>query len=731
MKFKSMALLMLTMAMPAMADQVTVNTQGVSLVLDVENGQPAKYLYFGARLDERDKANLSVTANGRMDVYPAYGLNTPAESALALRHADGNMSTALVATGYDSRQEANATVTVIHLKDAVYPVKVDLCYRAYKDVDLIEAWSEITNEEKGTVTLTTFASAMLPIRRGNVWMSHLSGTWASEGYVNNELLTPGEFVIRNADGTRNSHTDHAEVMFSLDGKGQENVGRVIGAALVYGGNYKLKAVTDDTDYHYFFAGINEENSEYHLRKGETFKTPALALTFSNEGLSGASRNFHKWGRKYVLAHGSQLRDILLNSWEGVYFDINQQGMDQMMADIASMGGELFVMDDGWFGTKYQRNSDNCALGDWEVDRKKLPDGIDGLLRDAKKNGVKFGIWIEPEMTNTTSELYEKHPDWVVKAPKRDAVLGRGGTQLVLDLSNPKVQDYAFSIVDNLLSKYPEIAYIKWDANMGIMNHGSQYLSMTDQSHLYIAYHQGFRKVVDRIRAKYKDVVIQCCASGGGRANWGMLRDFDEFWVSDNTDAFQRIYMQYGTSYFFPAIAMACHISAVPNHTVFRTTSLKYRIDVAMSGRLGMEIQPKNMTDEEKALCKKAISQYKEIRPVVQMGDLYRLVSPYDNEGLASLMYVSEAKDKAVFYWWKMANFYNVHLPRVKMAGLDANRIYKVRELNAIDLKPLYCEGKAYTGKYLMDHGLEMPYTNEVEWGKKTDWSSRVIYLEAE
>ena len=731
MKFKSMALLMLTMAMPAMADQVTVNTQGVSLVLDVENGQPAKYLYFGARLDERDKANLSVTANGRMDVYPAYGLNTPAESALALRHADGNMSTALVATGYDSRQEANATVTVIHLKDAVYPIKVDLCYRAYKDVDLIEAWSEITNEEKGTVTLTTFASAMLPIRRGNVWMSHLSGTWASEGYVNNELLTPGEFVIRNADGTRNSHTDHAEVMFSLDGKGQENVGRVIGAALVYGGNYKLKAVTDDTDYHYFFAGINEENSEYHLRKGETFKTPALALTFSNEGLSGASRNFHKWGRKYVLAHGSQLRDILLNSWEGVYFDINQQGMDQMMADIASMGGELFVMDDGWFGTKYQRNSDNCALGDWEVDRKKLPDGIEGLLRDAKKNGVKFGIWIEPEMTNTTSELYEKHPDWVVKAPKRDAVLGRGGTQLVLDLSNPKVQDYAFSIVDNLLSKYPEIAYIKWDANMGIMNHGSQYLSMTDQSHLYIAYHQGLRKVVDRIRAKYKDVVIQCCASGGGRANWGMLRDFDEFWVSDNTDAFQRIYMQYGTSYFFPAIAMACHISAVPNHTVFRTTSLKYRIDVAMSGRLGMEIQPKNMTDEETALCKKAISQYKEIRPVVQMGDLYRLVSPYDNEGLASLMYVSEAKDKAVFYWWKMANFYNVHLPRVKMAGLDANRIYKVRELNAIDLKPLYCEGKAYTGKYLMDHGLEMPYTNEVEWGKKTDWSSRVIYLEAE
>ncbi len=717
--------------MPAMAEQVSVNTKGMSLVFDVENGKPAQYLYFGTKLNNADLQNLTVADNGRMDVYPAYGLNTPAEAALAMRHSDGNLSTALVAVGSSVSQEANATVTTIHLKDPAYNIQVDLKYRAYKDVDMIEAWTEIKNGEKGTVTLTSFASAMLPIRRGDVWMSHLSGTWANEAQVQNEKLASGEFVIRNTDGTRPSHTDHAEVMFSLNGKGLENTGDVIGVALVYSGNYKLKTVTDDTEYHYFFAGINSENSEYHLKKGETFKTPALALTYSTEGLSGASRNFHKWGRKYVLAHGDQPRDILLNSWEGVYFKINQEGMDQMMKDIADMGGELFVMDDGWFGDKYKRNTDNSSLGDWVVDKTKLPDGIEGLLRDAKKNGVKFGIWIEPEMTNTTSELYEKHPDWIIKAPKRDAVLGRGGTQLVLDLSNPKVQDFVYGVVDNLLSKYPEIAYIKWDANMPIMNHGSQYLPAADQSHLYIAYHQGFAKVMERIRAKYKDVVIQCCASGGGRANWGFLRGFDEFWCSDNTDALQRVYMQYGTSYFFPAIAMGAHISAVPNHTVFRTTSLKYRIDVAMSGRLGMEIQPKNMTDEEKALCKKAISEYKEIRPVVQMGDLYRLVSPFDNQGLASLMYVSEAKDKAVFYWWKVANFYNVHLPRVKMAGLDANKMYKVRELDVIDNKPLDCEGKSYSGKYLMEHGLEMPYTNEVDWAKKTDWSSRVLYLEAQ
>ena len=713
----------------AMAAPVTVETPRISLVIEVENGHQPHYLYFGKHLKDNELKTIQHPWGGRMDIYPAYGMNPAAEAAFSMRHADGNLSTTLLVTGYDQTPTDNATVTTIHLKDPVYPTTVDVCYKAYRDVDMIETWTEITNGEKATVTLTQFASACLPIRRGDVWLSHLHGSWGNEAKLTEEPILPGQMIIKNKDGVRNAHTDHAEVMFSLDGKGQEGYGDVIGAALCYSGNYRLKIDTDDTDYHYFFAGINEDNSEYHLKKGETFCTPALAITFSNEGLSGASRNFHKWGRKYKLMHGDKERKILLNSWEGVYFDINQQGMDQMMADIASMGGELFVMDDGWFGDKYPRKTDNSSLGDWVVDKTKLPDGIEGLLRDARKNGVKFGIWIEPEMTNTISELYEKHPDWVVKAPKRDAVLGRGGTQLLLDLSNPKVQDYVFSVVDDLLTKYPEIDYIKWDANMNVANHGSQYLPAADQSHLYIAYHEGFKKVCERVRAKYPDVTIQACASGGGRANWGVLPWFDEFWVSDNTDALQRIYMQWGTSYFFPSIAMASHISAVPNHTVFRTTSLKYRIDVAMSARLGMEIQPKNMTEEEKAQCRKAIAEYKEIRPIVQFGDLYRLVSPYDKKGLASLMYVTENKDKAVFYWWKTESFQNEHLPRVKMAGLNPDKMYTVRELDRVDVRPLDCEGKSYSGAYLMSHGLEMPTRNDVEWNKKNEWSSRVLLLE--
>ena len=715
----------------AWSKQLLVETPHMSLVINAEEGSVPEYVYFGAKLSAQDVSNLpKPSADGRMDAYPAYGMNAPAEPAFAMKHADGSMATQLIVTGSESWGEGNATLTIIHTADKVYPVKVDIIYKVYNDVDMIETWTEIQSGEKAA-TLTRFASGMLPVRRGEVWVSHLYGSWANEGRLVEEPLTPGELIIRNNDGIRNSHTDHGEVMLSLDGKASENFGDVIGAAICYSGNYRMRIVTDDTEYHYLFGGINEDNSEYHIKKGETFKTPHLALTFSKEGLSGVSRNFHKWGRKYMMMHGDKERKILLNSWEGVYFNINQEGMDQMMGDIASMGGELFVMDDGWFGDKYPRNVDNSSLGDWVVDKRKLPDGIEGLLRDAKKHGVKFGIWIEPEMTNSVSELYEKHPDWVLKAPGRDLVLGRGGTQLVLDLSNPKVQDFCFKIVDDLMSKFPEIDYIKWDANMSVMNHGSQYLPMEEQSHLYIKYHEGFAKVCDRIRAKYPDLTIQACASGGGRANWGVLPWFDEFWVSDNTDALQRIYMQWGTSYFFPAIAMASHISIVPNHTVYRTTSLKYRIDVAMSGRLGMEIQPRNMTEEEKEQCRKAIEEYKLIRPVVQFGDIYRLQSPYDHKGVASLMYVAEQKDRAVFYWWKTESFQNEHLPRVKMAGLDPLRMYTVHELNRIDVKPLDFEGKSFSGEYLMNHGLEIPYRHVVEWNKKNDWSSRVLELKSE
>ena len=712
-------------------DLVHINTCSLSLVLDARPGKPLKFLYFGDRLCGSDVRTLLSSGMQALDAYPVYGMNCPSEAALSVVHPDGDMTLELVVEDVSVVQEPDAVVTRVRLKDTIYPFHVDVCYRAWNDSEMIETWTEIRNLERKPVRLARFDSAYLPVRKGDVWLSHLYGSWANEGIVACGPLEPGVKVIKNKDGVRNSHTAHAEVMISLDGRPSENSGDVIGVALCYSGNYELRFDTNDSDWHHFFAGINPDASEYVLGPKESFVTPALALTYSREGLSGVSRNFHSWARKHMLAHGDRERKILLNSWEGVYFDISEDGMDSMMGDIASMGGELFVMDDGWFGDRYPRNRDNSSLGDWTVDTDKLPNGIAGLVKTAGRHGVGFGIWIEPEMTNTVSELYEKHPDWVLKPALREPVTGRGGTQLVLDLGNPEVQDFVFGVVDRLMTEHPEIEYIKWDANMAIMNHGSQYLPDDRQSHMYIEYHRGFASICDRIRAKYPDLVIQACASGGGRANYGVLPWFDEFWVSDNTDALQRIYMQWGTSYFFPAIAMASHISAAPNHQTFRTIPLKYRIDVAMSGRLGMEIQPKNMTEEEKALCRKAISEYRMIRPVVQFGDIYRLVSPYDGFNIASMMYCSQDKSQAVFYWWKLEHFCDEHLPRVKMAGLDPDRMYRIKELDRIDNRPLPFEGMSFSGRYLMSTGLEIPYRHTVDYHKQNDWSSRVLYLVAE
>ena len=731
MNLKKISLLLAaaSIAAPAIrAEIVNITTDHNSLVLDAKKDGGLDFLYYGTRLTNAEAAALRDAGIPALDAFPFYGTFPEHESAMAMTHADGNMTMDMAVQGVTTSPDGKGTVTTVTMKDRFYPVTVALKYRTFPKDDIIEMWTETTNNEKKNITLRQFASMSLPVRYGDVWLQNYHGAWANEARVNDEPLRPGMKVIKNRDGGRNSHTSHGEIMLSLDGKAQEQTGRVIGAAVEYGGNYKLRIDTDESLQHRLFAGMDEENSAYNLKPKETFVTPPVAMTYSADGMGTVSRRFHRWGRENRLAHGDKERKILLNSWEGVYFDINEQGMDRMMQDIASMGGELFVMDDGWFGVKYPRKNDSSSLGDWMVDTQKLPNGINGLLESAKKHGVKFGIWIEPEMTNTISEFYEKHPDYVIKAPNRDVVKGRGGTQLVLDMANPKVQDVVFHIVDTLMTKYPEIDYIKWDANAPVMSHGSQYQTADNQSHLYIGYHEGLKKTLERIRAKYPDVTIQLCASGGGRVNWGLLPWFDEFWTSDNTDALQRIYMQWGTSAFFPAIAMGSHISATPNHTTFRTVPIKFRSDVAMSGRLGMEIQPANMSEEDKALCRQAIEDYKKIRPIVQFGDLYRLLSPYDNKGAASLMYVNPEKDDAVFFWWKTDPSYGQKMPRVRMAGLNPDKLYTVTELNRIDNTPLPFEGKQFTGKFLMESGLEIPVRHDVDWHKKMDYSSRVLRL---
>ena len=511
----------------------------------------------------------------------------------------------------------------------------------------------------------------------------------------------------------------------MGGKATENRGEVFGGNLMWSGNYKTKIEATNNGLT-VISGINEETSAYHLTAGETFSTPEFIMAYSTEGKGGVSRAFHKWARRYALHGGQKLRDILLNSWEGVYFKVNQEVMDQMMGDIASLGGELFVMDDGWFGDKYPRDNGETSLGDWTVAKGKLPQGIKGLTEAARKHGIKFGIWIEPEMANTKSELYENHPEWILQQKNRTLSTGRGCTQVVLDLCNPKVQDYVFSITDNLLTENPEIAYIKWDCNADIMNYGSLYLPKNRQSEIYIRYHMGLRRVLERIRAKYPDVVIQVCASGGGRVTYGLLPWFDEFWTSDNTDAYQRIFIQWGDSHFYPAIAQASHVSASPNHQTRRELPIKFRFDVAMTGRLGMELQPKDMTDQEKAFAKRAIAAYKTIRPVVQQGDQYRLISPYDRGASAALMYINEEKTHAAVFAYRIDYLNGQPMPKVRLDGVDENRNYRIKDLTPQDEKrPCDLDGKVVSGRILKYAGLN------VSGALRRPWSSVALELTAE
>ena len=710
----------------AWSGSVLVSTPNTSLLLHANEGEDLRFAYFGDRIEENQIHQIHDAWDGlNRTAYPTFG--SPANQLFALQavHADGNWTTDLTVDQVETTEEDNAKLTAITLKDKAYPFQVKLYYRAYKDIDMIETWSEISHTEKKTVVLKRFDSGHFMIRRGDVWISHLHGSWGDEAGVTTEPLTPGIKLIENVDGARNAHIDHPEVMFSLDGKPQENEGRVIGAALCWSGNYAIRMATDNNFVHRIFAGIDSETAEYNLAPKEVFATPKLALTYSQEGLSGASRNFHRWARHAGMLHnGNRVRDILLNSWEGVYLDVDEEKMSQMMEDIAAMGGELFVMDDGWFGDKYRRVQDNSSLGDWVVDKKKLPNGLENLVRTAQKNGIKFGIWIEPEAVNSKSELFEKHPEWALQAPGRSLIYGRGGTQLLLDVCNPEVQDFIFGVVDNLLTRHPQIAYIKWDANIELRNYGSTYLPRDKQSHIYIDYHRGLEKIMQRIRAKYPDVVIQACASGGGRANYGVMPYFEEFWVSDNTDALQRIYMQWGSSYFYPSNAMAQHISAAPNHQTGRVIPIKFRCDVAMSGRLGLELQPSKMTEEERAQSTQAIKDYKTVREVIQLGNLYRLVSPYDHKGIASLMYTDDAKGKAVFFAYKMDNFVNQVVPRVCLRGLDPLKNYRVRELNVkTGNRPCFLDGKTFSGRLLMNTGIELPLGG--------DYASCVLELTAE
>jgi alpha-galactosidase len=683
--------------------------------------------YYGNKII--NPTELKKNTSEHTSAFSTFGGSEINEPAFRLTHVDGNLSTELVFQKVvTNKLNDNQTQTIISLKDAFYPVFVEMYFTASFKEDIIETQVKIRHTEKGFVQIHNVSSFYLPVHKNKVFLTHFHGDWGNEMMMKEELLTEGIKIIDSKEGVRTTRMQSPSFILSFNKPAQEDAGDVIFGHIAWSGSWRLAFEVDRENRMFASGGYNPFASDYKLRKDEIFETPKAILTFSSEGKGKASRNFHNWARNYVIQEGTRMRPVLLNNWEGTMFNFDQQIIARIIDGAKELGVEMFVLDDAWFGNKYPRNDEKNGLGDWQVNKQKLPQGIEFLVDKCNNKDLKFGIWIEPEMVNPRSELFEKHPEWVIQQPNRKIVESR--YQYILDLGKPMVQEFVFKIVDDLMTANPQIYYIKWDCNRHILNPGSTNLEPDFQEHIWINYTHGLYNVLDRIKKKYPHVIFQSCASGGGRVDYGSMAYFHEFWSSDNTDALQRIYIQWGYSQFFPAIAMAAHVSNVPNHQTDRTVPFKFRFDVAMSGRLGIEMQPDQMTTEEKEFAKKAIQNYYRIRETVQLGDLYRLVSPWESD-IASLMYVSSDKTKGVFFAWQLKRAVGMHPEPILLKGLNPASRYKVTEINCWETEP-----KSYiaSGDYLMKVGMRVSLNKWIgEAGGlisfKTDFDSEVYVID--
>ena len=700
----------IAMSMYAAGEQIVVETDDNAIVFTVGDNNRLYQSYFGQRLN--GAADYKALPLGT-EAYLTHGMEDYFEPALHINRADGNPSTLLEYKKHETVSHEGSTETVITLADPVYGDEVVLHYEAFGPENVFKSWTEITNREKTPVELEKFASSMLHFDAPKYIVTQYSGDWANEVNSLDQELHFGKKVIDTKLGARENMFVSPFFQLSLGDKATETSGDVLVGTLGWSGNFRFVFEVDNLGKLRVISGINPYFSQYPLAKGETFRTPEFIFTLSDKGTGEASRNLHDWARRHQIKDGKGDRMTLLNNWEATYFDFDENKLVSLIGEAKELGVDMFLLDDGWFGNKYPRHSDTQALGDWEVTADKLPNGIARLTEEADRQGVKFGLWIEPEMVSPKSELYEKHKDWVITLPNRDEYYFRN--QLVLDLTNPKVQDYVFGVVDGLMTKYPGIAYFKWDCNSPITNIFSNYEGK-NQSKLYIDYVKGLYSVLDRIAAKYPDLPMMLCSGGGGRTDYKGLEYFTEMWPSDNTDPIERLFIQWGYSQVFPAKVQCAHVT-----TWNKKAPVKFRTNVAMMGKLGFDLNLHELTSEELAFGKGAIKDYNRLKPVILDGDQYRLVSPYSGNH-ASTMFVGKDGRQAVVFAFDVHPRYNEKLDNVKLQGLDATRNYSVREINLADGSQSQ-DVKTYSGKYLMTVGLPLFTRN--------DLASRVYELKAQ
>ncbi len=681
---------------------ISIETGNTSLVLKVSSRDGRLYQsYFGPRFGSAE--SFSQQRNESHLAYATFGTDNLFEPAVRALHNDGNPSLELTYISHETETIGkDVTLTSIMMKDPQYPFEVTLFYKAFAASDVFEQWTEIKHNEKKPVTIYNYASSMLHFDAERYWLTQFHGDWAEEMKARESELTAGIKILDSKLGTRAHMYQTPVFLLSLNEKADENTGQVLAGTLGWSGNFRFLFEIDEKNSLRVISGINPFASEYSLQPGQVFRTPSMIYTFTGKGMGQASRNLHRWAINHGVLDGTGTRYTLLNNWEATGFNFDEKKLTSVLDDTKKMGLDVFLLDDGWFANKYPRNNDRAGLGDWQENKAKLPNGLGYLVKEADARGVKFGIWIEPEMVNPKSELYETHPDWILKLPNRPEHYFRN--QLVLDLTNPKVQEFVWNVVDGMLTANPGIAFIKWDCNRMMTNMYSTYLK-DKQSHLYIDYVNSLYGVLDRLRAKYPTLPIMLCSGGGGRVDYGALKYFTEFWASDNTDPLERIYMQWGYSYFFPAISVCNHV------TSWGKQSLKFRTDVAMMGKMGYDIEVSEMTENELKFSQDAIANYNRIKDVIYRGDLYRLISPY-KENRAALMYVNQEKTKAVLFSYTLNTRYGETINRVRLKGLDPSVTYTVREINVSDegrsfmgMRGMQENGRSYTGDYLMNVGL--------------------------
>ncbi|MDP4292311.1 MAG: alpha-galactosidase [Bacteroidota bacterium] len=675
---------------------IPIETKRTVLLYSVGADQKLYQSYLGVRLLQPAEYTSLGTKN--FEAYLTAGTSNLFEPAIRAVHADNNPSLDLqYVSDEQTKLDDNTTLTSIKLKDPQYPFEVVLNFKANYKEDVIEEWTEIKHNEKKAVKLYNYASSMLHFDAKEYWLSQFHGNWAKEMRMQESKLTSGIKIIDSKLGTRADMYQTPVFFLSLNTPSDETNGEMIAGALEWSGNFQFTFEVDEQNSLRVISGINPYASDYVLQPGKVFTTPSFIFTYTNLGKGEASRNLHNWARKNGIVDGDKSRYTLLNNWETTGFNFDESKLNGLFDDAQKLGVDLFLLDDGWFGNKYPRANDRAGLGDWQETTSKLPNGISALTKSAEQKGLKFGIWLEPEMVNPKSELYEKHPEWILKLPNRPEKYYRN--QLVLDLSNPQVQDFVYGIVDHMLTAHPSVAFIKWDCNSVIYNAYSPYLK-DNQSQLYVDYVNGLYKVMARVREKYPHLPIMLCSGGGGRVDYGAMKYFTEFWPSDNTDALERVYIQWGYSYFYPSIAMCNHI------TSWGTQSLKFRTDVAMMGKMGYDIQVNKMTDSELKFSQEAIANYKRLSDVIWHGELYRLISPYD-ENRSVLMYVNENKSKAVLFSYTLNLRYGDTFKNVRLQGLDPQKKYQIKEINVV-AKPVFkSTGKSYSGDYLMKIGLNV------------------------